>query len=109
MSVGQYLPHPLDSVSDVLGQLHAFHVHCVLVDIWNYMRDNVPSPVAYSATAAGSGKGGTAKGGYRWGQLPFLLFALIQDYFHDVFMSFPEKFIFCLLRDFIYHQSLDMK
>ena len=53
------------SVSDVLGQLHAFHVHCVLVDIWNYMRDNVPSPVAFSATAAGSGKGG-AKGGYRW-------------------------------------------
>ena len=60
----QYLPHPLDSVSDVLGQLHAFHVHCVLVDIWNYMRDNVPSPVAFSATAAGAGKG-TAKGGYR--------------------------------------------
>ena len=67
MSVGQYLPHPLDSVSDVLGQLHAFHVHCVLVDVWNYMRDNVPSPVAFSATAAaagGAGKG-AAKGGYR--------------------------------------------
>ena len=64
MSVGQSLPHPLDSVSDVLGHLHAFHVHCVLVDVWNYMRDNVPSPVAFSATAAG--KGGTAKGGYRW-------------------------------------------
>ena len=66
MSVGQYLPHPLDSVSDVLGQLHAFHVHCVLVDVWNYMRDNVPSPVAFSATAAGVAAGkGTAKAGYR--------------------------------------------
>lgn len=55
MSVGQFLPHPLDSVSDVLGNFHAFHVHCVLVDIWNYMRDNVPSPVAYSSSAAATG------------------------------------------------------
>ncbi len=54
MSVGQFLPHPLDSVSDVLGHFHAFHAHCVLVDIWNYMRDNVPTPVAFAA-ASGSG------------------------------------------------------
>lgn len=53
MSVGQFLPHPLNSVSDVIHVFHAFHVHCVLVDIWNFMRDNVPSPVAFASNSEG--------------------------------------------------------
>ena len=49
MSLGQFLPHPLNAVPNVLGIFHAFHVYCVLVDIWNFMRDNVPSPVAFAS------------------------------------------------------------
>ena len=30
MSVGQFLPHPLNALPDVLPSLHAFHVHCLL-------------------------------------------------------------------------------
>ena len=48
MAIGQFLPHPLDSVSDILSILEPFHVHCILTDIWNYMRDHVPTPVSYN-------------------------------------------------------------
>ena len=44
MSIGQFVPPPLDGVSEVIDILHPFHLHCILVDIWNYVRDNVPSP-----------------------------------------------------------------
>ena len=54
MSAGQFVPHPLDSISDVLHVMHPFHVHCILVDIWNYVRDNVPSPVSFSSNAEGA-------------------------------------------------------
>ena len=49
MSIGQFLPYPLNRVQDVIGKFHSFHVHCILVDIWNFMRENVPSPLSYSA------------------------------------------------------------
>ncbi len=55
MSVGQFLPHPLSTLSDVIGNFHAFHVHCVLVDVWNFMKDNVPSPVAFVSKGASDG------------------------------------------------------
>ncbi len=45
--MGQFLPHPLNALSDVIGRFHPFHVHCVLVDLWNFMKDHVPSPVAF--------------------------------------------------------------
>lgn len=54
MSVGQFLPPPLDAASEILHVVHPFHVHCVLVDIWNYVRDNVPSPVAFVANENGT-------------------------------------------------------
>jgi hypothetical protein len=53
MSVGQFLPYPLNSVSDVIGEFHSFHVYCILIDIWNYMKDNVPSPVAFATNSDG--------------------------------------------------------
>ena len=53
MSVGQFIPPPLDSISEVLHVMHPFHVHCILVDVWNYVRDNVPSPVSFSSNADG--------------------------------------------------------
>ena len=54
MSVGQFIPPPLDSISEVLYVMHPFHVHCILVDVWNYVRDNVPSPVSFSSNAEGT-------------------------------------------------------
>ena len=54
MSVGQYLPPPLDSVSDVIHYFHPYQVHCILVDVWNYVRDNVPSPVAFLSNGKGN-------------------------------------------------------
>ena len=57
MSVGQFLPHPLSSLSDVVGNFHAFHVHCVLLDLWNFMKDNVPSPVAFVSPTGGGQRG----------------------------------------------------
>jgi hypothetical protein len=44
MSIGQFVPPPLDGVAEIIDILHPFHLHCVLIDIWNYVRDNVPSP-----------------------------------------------------------------
>ena len=44
MSLGQFVPPPLDGVAEIIDILHPFHLHCILVDIWNYVRDNVPSP-----------------------------------------------------------------
>ena len=40
MSIGQFLPHPLNALSDVLPVMHAFHVHCALADVWAYMKDH---------------------------------------------------------------------
>ena len=53
MSVGQYLPPPLDSVAEVIEIFHPYQVHCILVDIWNYLRDNVPSPMAFVTNGKG--------------------------------------------------------
>merc|ERR1719242_414091 len=54
MSVGQFIPPPLDSISEVINVMHPFHLYCILVDVWNYLRDNVPSPVAFSSSADGA-------------------------------------------------------
>ena len=54
MSVGQFLPPPLNSVADVLDFFHPYQVHCILVDVWNYVRDNVPSPVAFVTNGKGN-------------------------------------------------------
>jgi integrator complex subunit 5 len=53
MSVGQFLPPPLNSVADVIHVFHPYQVHCVLVDVWNYVRDNVPSPAAFVTNGKG--------------------------------------------------------
>ena len=54
MSVEQFLPPPLNSVADVLDFFHPYQVHCILVDVWNYVRDNVPSPVAFVTNGKGN-------------------------------------------------------
>uniref|UniRef100_A0A0K2TWU2 Oocyte maintenance defects [Nasonia vitripennis] n=1 Tax=Lepeophtheirus salmonis TaxID=72036 RepID=A0A0K2TWU2_LEPSM len=53
MAVGQFLPHPLRSVGDIMDILSPFHVHCILIDIWMFMRENVPSPTAFTTTPSG--------------------------------------------------------
>ncbi len=54
MSVGQFLPHPLSSLPDVVGRLHAFHLNCVLVDVWNFMKEHVPTPAAFGPKSGGA-------------------------------------------------------
>ncbi|QQP49406.1 Oocyte maintenance defects, partial [Caligus rogercresseyi] len=53
MAVGQFLPHPLRSVGDIIGILSPFHVHLILLDIWIFMRENVPSPAAFVVSPSG--------------------------------------------------------
>jgi len=55
MSVGQFLPHPLNALADVVAELHPFHVHCVLQDVWAFVRDHVPSPVDFTPGDKASG------------------------------------------------------
>jgi len=54
MSIGQFIPPPLDSITEVMHVMHSFHLYCILVDVWNYMRDNVPTPIAFSSNAEGA-------------------------------------------------------
>ncbi|CAN7975226.1 unnamed protein product [Ixodes persulcatus] len=61
MSEGQLLPPPMTSTSEILELLTPFEVFCLLQDIWQYMRDNVPSPALFAPQ-----KNGAAGGGQLW-------------------------------------------
>lgn len=48
MALGQLLPPPMNHLHHVIGQLDPVEVPQVLKDcVWNYMKDNVPSPVLF--------------------------------------------------------------
>lgn len=47
MSAGQLLPPPLSCVGEILHHLTPFEVSCLLSDVWQYMKDNVPSPALF--------------------------------------------------------------
>lgn len=48
MALGQLLPPPLNHLHHVIGSLDPVEVPIVLRDcVWNYMKDNVPSPVLF--------------------------------------------------------------
>ncbi|UYV71634.1 INTS5 [Cordylochernes scorpioides] len=47
LSAGQLLPPPLGQVGPLVSMLTPWELHCVLSDIWQYMRDNVPSPALF--------------------------------------------------------------
>jgi len=44
MSVGQFLPPQLAVVPQITEVMNSFQLHCVLIDIWNFMKVNVPGP-----------------------------------------------------------------
>jgi len=57
LSLGQFVPPPLDSVGDVLHVMHPFHVHCILSDMWTYLSHNVPSPMSFTLSSSDGGSG----------------------------------------------------
>lgn len=48
LSLGQLLPPAMNSLGDVLPLLSPFEVSCLLSDVWQYMRNNVPSPALFT-------------------------------------------------------------
>ncbi|XP_064477037.1 integrator complex subunit 5-like [Ornithodoros turicata] len=48
MATGQLLPAPLSSIGQILHLLTPFEVSCLLSDVWQYMKDNVPSPALFA-------------------------------------------------------------
>eukprot|EP00088_Acartia_fossae_P015075 TRINITY_DN1817_c0_g1_i3.p1 TRINITY_DN1817_c0_g1~~TRINITY_DN1817_c0_g1_i3.p1 ORF type:complete len:989 (+),score=197.31 TRINITY_DN1817_c0_g1_i3:38-3004(+) len=48
MGVGQFIPGHLALVAQVIHILDPAQLNCILVDMWNYMRSNVPGPSSYS-------------------------------------------------------------
>ncbi|KAJ6637430.1 Integrator complex subunit 5 [Pseudolycoriella hygida] len=54
MSMGQLLPPPLSYLHTVIEYLDASEISIVLKEcIWNYMKENVPSPVLYGVDSTG--------------------------------------------------------
>ncbi|XP_014247878.1 integrator complex subunit 5 [Cimex lectularius] len=55
MALGQLLPPPLTALGDVIPYVLPIHVVQILRDcVWNYMRDNVPSPALFTRDANGN-------------------------------------------------------
>lgn len=47
MAIGQLLPPPLSLISEIFPKISPYEAHILLGDVWKYMKDNVPSPVAF--------------------------------------------------------------
>lgn len=56
MSLGQLLPPAMNSLGEVLPLLSPFEVFCVLSDVWQYMRNNVPSPALFTQKNPATGE-----------------------------------------------------
>jgi len=44
MGYGQFIPRQMAVLSQIIHILDPSQLHCILIDIWNYMRVNVPGP-----------------------------------------------------------------
>lgn len=53
MALGQILPPPLAYISEILQSITPFETFCLLSDIWQYMKDNVPSPALFTLNKNG--------------------------------------------------------
>lgn len=49
MAAGQLLPPPLSFIDEVLPLVTPYEAFSLLSDVWQYMRDNVPSPALFYA------------------------------------------------------------
>jgi len=56
MAVGQFIPAQLALVPHIIHILDPFQLHCILIDIWNFMKNYVPGPSLYVATDQESGQ-----------------------------------------------------
>lgn len=57
LSLGQLLPPPLSYLPLVVEHLNTIEITVVLKDcVWNYMRDNVPSPELFVPGSIGTNK-----------------------------------------------------
>lgn len=54
MAVGQFLPPQLALVPQIMHIFDPFQLHCVLIDIWNFMKITVPGPSLFQISE-GSG------------------------------------------------------
>lgn len=54
MAMGQLLPPPLSYIDEVLPLVTPYEAFVLLSDIWQYMRDNVPSPALFYSNNSNS-------------------------------------------------------
>jgi len=52
MAVGQFIPPQLGLVPHIIHIFDPFQLHCILIDIWNFMKINVPGPSLYVENVA---------------------------------------------------------
>jgi len=64
MAVGQFLPPQLALVPRIMHIFDPFQLHCVLIDIWNFMKITVPGPSLYQISE-GSGEASRDFGPYK--------------------------------------------
>jgi len=50
MAVGQFLPPQLALVPQIMHIFDPFQLHCVLIDIWNFMKITVPGPSLFQVS-----------------------------------------------------------
>ncbi|GFX69751.1 integrator complex subunit 5, partial [Trichonephila clavipes] len=56
MAMGQLLPPPLSYIDEVLPLVTPYEAFNLLSDIWQYMRDNVPSPALFHSKGSNSSR-----------------------------------------------------
>jgi len=64
MAVGQFLPPQLALVPQIMHIFDPFQLHCVLIDIWNFMKMTVPGPSLFTVSE-GSGEASRDFGPYK--------------------------------------------
>jgi len=57
MAIGQFLPPQLALVPQVIDIFDPAQLHCILIDIWNFMKLNVPGPSLFTQAEGGEGRG----------------------------------------------------
>ncbi|XP_054715495.1 integrator complex subunit 5-like [Uloborus diversus] len=103
MAIGQLLPPPLSYIDEVLPLVTPYEAFNLLSDIWQYMRDNVPSPALFysknsSSTRVWRNFATDSNEGQKYfcdkkytNRLRFILFANIEKFGAVYAKFFPAK------------------
>lgn len=54
MAIGQLLPPPLSHMGEIFPHISPYEAYMLLVDVWKYMKENVPSPIEFASIDAQS-------------------------------------------------------